>query len=61
MNVETQANQCKEDKVRFFPVQHFSVQLAVLAKKLNKKGLILTLKSSFMHRITTFPSSYFSS
>lgn len=61
MNVEIQANQCREGKVRFFPVQDFSVQLAVLAKKLNKKDLILTLKSSFRHSLTTFPSSYFSS
>lgn len=32
MNVEIQANQCREDKVHSFPVQDFSVQLAVLAK-----------------------------
>lgn len=28
MNVEIQANQCREDKVHSFPVQDFSVQLA---------------------------------
>lgn len=34
MSVEIQANQCREDKVHFFPVQDFSVQLAVLAKNI---------------------------
>lgn len=38
MNVEILANQCREDKVHFFPVQDFSVQLAVLAKNKQKKG-----------------------
>lgn len=42
MNVEIQANQCREDKVHFFPVQDFSVQLAVLAKKTKKKRVLFS-------------------
>lgn len=41
MNVEIQANQCREDKVRFFPVLDFSVLLAVLVGRKKKKSLIL--------------------
>lgn len=37
MNVEIQANQCREDKVRFFPVLDFSVLLAVLVGRKKKK------------------------
>lgn len=61
MNVEIQANQCREDKVRFFPVLDFSVLLAVLVGRKKKKKVLFSDNSSFKHIFTTLPISYFSS
>lgn len=53
MNVEIQANQCREDKVHSFPVQDFSVQLAVLEKN---KYINNILKGSYSYSQILFPT-----